>query len=103
MSRTYREGKPLNKEEPKKANINFKQKKNKRIKYSLSLTDHAIIRFMERVLKIDFDFVLDAIVSEEIGALAKVYGDGAYPCIYNGESFKAIVKQGKIVTIKKKD
>jgi hypothetical protein len=105
MSRTYRGGKPLKKErasEPKRK-IQYKDKKDKRSKDSIALTDRAIVRFIERVLKIDVDFVLNAVVSEKLAAMAKIHGDGIYPGEYGEERFRAVIKQGKVVTIKKKD
>lgn len=58
------------------------------------LTDHALVRYMERVLKIDIETLKNEIVSENI---MKAIETGASSITFNG--FRYVISNGKIVTV----
>ncbi|WP_300409153.1 hypothetical protein [Lagierella sp.] len=64
---------------------------------SLTVSEHAIIRYMERVLGIDIEGLTEKILPEENALFIKNFGNGQYP-INNGE-FRIVVKDGVVVTV----
>lgn len=62
----------------------------------LIVSEHAIIRYMERCRGIDIGEVIEEIKNETItGLYEKLGGSGVYPC----DEFKAVVKNNIVVTI----
>lgn len=62
----------------------------------IEVTDHAVIRYIERVMGIDVGRIRDKISGGEVARCAKTIGDGRYPV---EKGVKAVVKGGKVVTI----
>lgn len=60
------------------------------------VSDHAIIRYLERTGRIDLESLRREILSDRTVELAKVLGDGRYP-IPNG--CIAVIKQKTVVTV----
>lgn len=65
----------------------------------LTVSEHAIIRYIERVLGINIDEVVEKILPSKEVELIKELGNGRYP-IQNGE-FKVVVRNGVVVTVHK--
>ena len=63
----------------------------------LTVSEHAILRYFERVLGIDIDKVAEAILPEEEAKLIENLGNGTYP-IKDG-AFKILIKDGVVVTV----
>lgn len=84
-SRRFRKG---------KGNCNSKQKKRRR--RGLDVSDHAIVRYIERVNGCDTERLKNEIITK-IKPLVDKLGDGAYPV---GDGFSAVVSKGIIVTIR---
>lgn len=59
------------------------------------VSEHALLRYFERVAEFDLDAVKDAILTDEVKALIAKLGNGTYPV--NG--FKIKVKNKVVVTI----
>lgn len=60
------------------------------------VTEHAIIRYMERVRNYDFEVISAEILTEALRAQIMSFGNGKYPI---GNGFKAVVKDNSIVSI----
>lgn len=77
---------------------------NKRIKEyedsikDMTVSDHAIVRYCERVLGMDIDDIRADILAEKFGVVAKskALGNGKYP-IRNGR--RAVVQNNSVVTV----
>lgn len=62
----------------------------------VKVTEHAIIRYFERVLGVDINEVQGQILTNEVHSLIKnMGGNGTYP----NKNFKVIVKNNCIVTV----
>lgn len=80
----------------KKQNL---QKKLKKLtpKGEITFTEHSLLRYAERVLKIDFEAIKQEILSEEIKEMLKVLpATGSFP---NKKGYNVIFKNGSITTI----
>lgn len=64
---------------------------------TLTISEHAIIRYVERVLGIYLDEISKRILPDEQAHLIETLGDGHFP-VNNGE-FKIVVKNGIVVTL----
>lgn len=64
------------------------------------VTEHAVIRYMQRVLNIDFDKFRKEILSEKVQMQIIEIGDGNFPIIVNDKSFTLVVRNGHVITIK---
>lgn len=82
-------------------NINNLLRKIERLKQSgnLIISEHAIIRYIERVLGINIEEVTNKIVPEEIKKQIEVLGNGTYS-VNEGE-FKIVIKDNVVVTVLK--
>ena len=60
------------------------------------VTDHALVRYMERVLGMDIETIRNSVLSSETKALIQALGNGRIPM---GNGFKAVVRGGFVVTI----
>lgn len=65
----------------------------------LIISEHAYLRYFERVLGFDLTVVAQQIVPPHIEKQIKALGSGKYPC----ESYKLCVKQGIVVSVLGKD
>lgn len=63
----------------------------------LIVSEHAIVRFMERVMGLDTDAVRDQILCTKVRDLVdKLGGTGTYPA----DGFQVVMKNGAVVTVK---
>jgi len=62
----------------------------------MTVTDHAMVRYFERVLGIDIEEVKKQILTENVVTMARSLGNGKYP-IENG--CRVIVQNNSVVTI----
>lgn len=70
-------------------------RRRRRRKPSLEFTDHAIVRYLERVLKMDLSKLKQQIVPKATKELIEILGDGEFPC---GE-YNVVVKNKTIITV----
>lgn len=61
------------------------------------VSEHAIIRYIERVLGISIDEISQKILGNEIEKQIETLGNGTYPI--NDNEFKIVVKDNVVVTI----
>lgn len=61
----------------------------------VAVADHAIIRYVERALELDICAIKEEL-KQKIDPNYKILGDGKFPI---GSGLKAVVKDGKVVTI----
>jgi hypothetical protein len=81
----------------KEANIfEIEDKIQKLESNQIILSEHAILRYLERVENIDIEEVKNKILTEEFKKQFSVLGDGKYPI---GNKFFARVKDNVVVTI----
>lgn len=64
-------------------------------KKDIIISEHAVLRFIERYMGFDIDLIKNKILSEDTKKLIQSMGTGKYPV---GE-YKLIVKDGVIVTV----
>ena len=65
---------------------------------SLSVSEHAVIRYLERIEGVDIAAIEQKILTDKLRAMVKVLGGkGEYPV----DGFKVVLKDYKIVTVKK--
>lgn len=62
----------------------------------LHVSNHAIVRYLERIDGVDVEAVKDKILSDELLKQTAVLGDGRYPLACGKQ---AVIKNGVIVTI----
>lgn len=60
------------------------------------VSDHAVLRFLERTGRIDLRELHDEILPERAIEQARVLGDGRYPI---GNGLLAVIKGGTVVTV----
>lgn len=60
------------------------------------ISEHSIIRYLERVLGIDLDLIKDRMLDERNRAAIKILGTGYYPI---GNGFKLVVKSNVVVSV----
>lgn len=65
--------------------------------YKLEVTDHAIIRYMERVMGLNFYDIRQVVASEEITQRAARMGNGKYHI--EGTKCRSIIFNHKVVTV----
>ena len=69
---------------------------NETVKSGIEVSDHAIVRYFERVLGYDFDRIKNDILTKEIIDNYEKLGDGTYQ---NG-NFSLVIQNRKVVTVK---
>ncbi len=62
------------------------------------MSEHAILRYIERVIGFELSEITDTVLSESFVKGVKAMGDGKYP-ISDTSGAKAVVKNGVIVTV----
>lgn len=60
------------------------------------ITEHAMLRYVERVLNIDLDEIKEAILTDEIKNQIKILGVNGK---FSNKNFRVVVKDNKVVTI----
>lgn len=61
------------------------------------VSEHALLRYIERVLKIDIKQIVENILTKSLIKNHSELGNGTYP---NGD-YKAVIKNGVVISIKK--
>ena len=61
------------------------------------VTEHALLRYCERVLGIDLEEVKSKILSDQVRGHIDHFGSGTFP--NNGAGFKVIVKKRQVVSV----
>ena len=74
--------------------IEFLKKKNEK-RGDLIITEHAMLRYIERVMGIDLSLI-EKKIKAEIQNIYQQMGDGTYPI---GDGKKAKIKDGNVITI----
>jgi len=62
----------------------------------ITISEHAILRYIERTGEIDTDHIRARILPEQVKHQAQVLGDGNYPI---GEGCRIVVKGNTVVTV----
>jgi seryl-tRNA synthetase len=62
----------------------------------LNVTDHALLRYLERVMGIDIEGIRNTIVNDKVQAIVDTLGDSKVPL---GDGVYAVVKNHNVVTI----
>lgn len=62
----------------------------------IHVSEHAIVRYVERALQVDVESIKAEILNDNIKTLIETLGDGKYPI---GHGFKAVVRNKVIVTV----
>lgn len=65
----------------------------------IKISDHAIIRYLQRVYKFDLDGLIAQIVPDTIDKAVKTIGDGGYLVNDKIGSYKLIIRGGVVTTI----
>lgn len=66
----------------------------------LFVSDHAIVRFMERILQIDVNEIRLKMASVELLKRVNENGeDGIYRCVEGDKHYSLVIEKGKIVTV----
>lgn len=73
------------------------QLKNMRKQFKLKVTDHAMVRYMERCYNISLQHVEEELITPDVQKYYKEFGDGTYPTGLG--STQVVIKQGAIVTV----
>jgi len=84
-------------------NISLKEKQKKEIMKKISslkekdinVSEHAMLRYIERVIGIDLNDIKSKILTDDIRTKIETFGNGTY----SNEEFKVIVKDNTIVTV----
>jgi ribosomal protein L15 len=66
----------------------------------LIISEHAILRYIERVLEINIEKIKSEILTDEIIERNKILGSGKYK---NNKKFEVVIKDNIVVTIETKD
>lgn len=81
-------------------NIKELEEKIKEIsKIDLQVSDHAIVRYFERVLRYNIEDVKSSILTDEIRAYNDTMGNGKYPVKYGDDEYQVVVKNGSLITV----
>jgi hypothetical protein len=64
----------------------------------LKVSDHAIIRYFERVLELDLSDIRKELASDLVTAQYKALGDGKFP-ISSGNGHRAVVVNSTVVSV----
>ena len=62
------------------------------------MTEHAMLRYLERVKGIDFTELCQQVITEQLKTQIKTLGDGKYPI---GDGYRVVVKNNAILTVVK--
>lgn len=82
--------------ESESARLYYKLRKMRR-STELKVSDHALVRYLERVTGIDFEKIKEEVITPELVELYRKLGDGELP---NGvANTRCVIQNGVIVTI----
>lgn len=65
-------------------------------KGELKITEHALVRYLERVEKLDIKEIENKIINDNVKTLVAKFKQGTFP---SGQGFSVVVKDNVIVTI----
>jgi hypothetical protein len=85
------------KEKTAECNKLYKQITNMRKSTRIKVSDHAMVRFLERVYKMNMEQLQTEILTPQVLDFFKRLGDGTYP-IADG-AIRVVIKDGVVVTI----
>ncbi len=80
-------------------NVENQIKKLKKDSNNLIVSEHALLRYIERVIGIDLDDIANNILTEEVVNQYKSLGNGTYSV--NGGDFKVVIKDKTVLSILK--
>jgi hypothetical protein len=60
------------------------------------VTDHAVLRFLERSGRVDVEQIRTEILTDDVKHAISILGDGRFPV---GPGLKAVVSNGRVVTV----
>lgn len=63
---------------------------------NLIISEHAILRYLERVKKVDLELLCDEILTKEVIEAYKQLGNGKYPI---SKQYKVVIKDNVILTV----
>ncbi len=86
----------LNKLKSQRGNLEVEIKSLTTSNKNLIVSEHAILRYLERVMEYDLSLIEQAILSESLKASYKTFGNGNYPV---SDGVRAVVKDGVVVSI----
>lgn len=64
----------------------------------IKVSDHAIIRYFERVLDLDLTDIREELSSDRINVMYSKLGDGKYP-IEQGAGMRAVIVNNTVVSV----
>lgn len=64
----------------------------------IQVTDHAAMRYMQYIMRIDVEAIKEKIATPYLVDLYSQMGDGTFP---NGDGLNVVIKNGVAVTVKK--
>jgi hypothetical protein len=73
-----------------------KPKKHRGPRTVPAVTDHAVVRYLERVLGYDVDGIREAILCESVRKAIKAFGTAKIP---HPDGFRVVVEDRQVVTI----
>lgn len=66
----------------------------------LVVSDHALLRYMERIVGIDMDMIKNAILTDNVKRMHLALGDGKYPvAVENNDHCMVVIRNGVVVTL----
>ncbi len=78
-------------------NIKHEIAKLKKQSQDLIISEHAILRYMERVLKLDIAAFANSILTDEVRNEHKLIGNGTYSV--NNSEYKLIIRNNVVVSV----
>jgi len=79
------------------ASKTYQKLRNVRKSVKINISDHALVRFLERVHGIDMNSIRESILTPQLVKLCQTFGNGEFPI--RDDSVRAVVQNGTIVTI----
>lgn len=79
---------------------NLQDRNNELRSSTLTVTEHAVIRYLERVEGLDVQAIKDKLATEELQNQVSVLGGGEYPVNIDGNRVKVVVRNFKVITVK---
>ncbi len=74
-----------------------KQVQGLRMHHGLVISDHAIVRYLERTGIVNFEWVKKQLVNDQVLSYYKSLGDGTYPTGVAG--LRIVIKNSTIITV----
>ena len=79
---------------------NLQDRNNELRNSTLTVTEHAVIRYLERVEGLDVQAIKNKLATEELQKQVSVLGGGEYPVNIDGNRVKVVVRNFKVITVK---